>query len=186
MFSFTGALYTQHANRADVVIEQWTPGRDMSDHYGIQASIDTTVELFPLEAARFQRWRSAFVGSRACRRPAVPGDDEVTFTLSAKTARGEMRQLSSLEVKDVSAGAQHDFALAPLRLPDPGDELSLSIAGNEIDDLSANDSLGRTRLVFDRQELLALVAGGSASLAFPVLHGDGGEYVVEFELRIGQ
>jgi len=185
LFSFTGALYTQHANRADVVIEQWTPGRDMSDHYGIQASIDTTVELFPLEAA-VPTLEISLRRFTCLQTTSGPGDDEVTFTLSAKTARGEMRQLSSLEVKDVSAGAQHDFALAPLRLPDPGDELSLSIAGNEIDDLSANDSLGRTRLVFDRQELLALVAGGSASLAFPVLHGDGGEYVVEFELRIGQ
>ena len=108
------------------------------------------------------------------------------FTLSAKTAHGEMHSLGSPEVEDVSAGTRHDFTLARLRLSDPGDELSLSITGNEIDDLSADDSLGRTRLVFDRQELLALLANDSASLAFPVLRGDGGEYVVEIDLRVGR
>jgi endonuclease/exonuclease/phosphatase family metal-dependent hydrolase len=183
LFSFPGALYTQHAVRADVIIEQWAPGRDMSDHYGIQASIDTTDQLFPLEADI--RTLQITLHRFAClQTTSGPGDDEVTFTLTAKTARGEMFSLSSPEVEDVSAGTQHDFTLEPLSLPDPGDEISLSITGTESDDLTANDSLGRTRLVFDRQELLALIAGGGASLAFPMLRGDGGEYVVEIDLRL--
>ena len=81
LFSFTGALYTQHANRADVVIEQWTPGRDMSDHYGIQASIDTTVELFPLEAA-VPTLEISLRRFTCLQTTSGPGDDEATFTLS--------------------------------------------------------------------------------------------------------
>ncbi|BFG78435.1 hypothetical protein PTKU46_64680 [Paraburkholderia terrae] len=185
LFSFAGALYTQHATRSNVVIEQWAPGRDISDHYGIQASIDTISQLFPAEqdlrslAVRLLRFTCLQTTSG-------PGADEVAFSLAAKTARGETYTLNTRKIDDVSKGTQRDFGLEPLRLNDPGDELSLSIAGTEIDDLSSNDSLGRALLLFDRQELFALLAGGSASLAFPVLRGDGGEYVVEVELRIGE
>jgi hypothetical protein len=72
-----------------------------------------------------------------------------------------------------------------LRLPDPGDELSLTIEGRELDDLSGSDSLGRTGLVFDRDELLALADRGPSSLAFPELRGDGAEYVVDIEVEMG-
>jgi hypothetical protein len=181
LFSFPGLLYAQHVASSEVVIEQWAAGRDMSDHYGIIATIDTTVEAFPAEREipfvliGLHRFHCLQTTSR-------PGKDEVTFTLTAKTAKGELFTLSSGEIEDVSAGTRYIFDLEPLRLPDPGDELALSIEGREKDDLSANDSLGRTRRVFERDELLALVGQGRVLLAFPVLHGDGAEYVVEIEL----
>lgn len=184
LFSFPGLLYSQHAASSAVVIEQWTSGRDMSDHYGIQTLIDTTLQTFPAER------KLSFVVIRLRRFQCLqttsgPGDDEVTFTLTGKTAFGAVAVLTSPEVEKVSAGTRHEFDLASLRLPDPGDELSLSIEGRELDDLSADDSLGRTRLVFDGDELLALAERGKASLAFPVLRGDGSEYVVEIELECG-
>ncbi len=181
VFHFPGTLYSQHVERADVVIEQWRSGRDMSDHYGVQATIDTTTQLFPED----QGIASVAVILRrfACLQTTSGlGDDEVMFTLTAKTARAQAASVSSPEVEDITAGTRHQFDLEPLRLPDPGEELSLTVSGNEIDDLSANDSLGRARLVFDRQELLALREHGPSTLAFPVLRGDGGEYVVEVEL----
>ena len=81
----------------------------------------------------------------------------------------------------------HDFELASLRLPDPGKRLSLRVEGKEIDDLFADDSLGLGRLVFDRQELLALrdrakQAAGPVTVTLPVLRGDSGEYVVDVRL----
>ncbi|MEO6826947.1 MAG: endonuclease/exonuclease/phosphatase family protein [Microbacteriaceae bacterium] len=182
LFSFPGALYTQHVKRADVVIEQWSPGRDMSDHYGIQASLDTITQLFPderdlpeigLSLRRFSCLQTT----------SGPGDDEVTFTVSAKTSRGATFSIVAPEVEDVSAGTRHEYELAPARVTDPGEGLVLSVSGTETDDLSADDSLGRTRLAFDRQELLALCDARSTAIAFPVLRGDGAEYVVEIDLE---
>ena len=79
----------------------------------------------------------------------------------------------------------HDFELGPIRLPDPGERLSLRVEGLELDDLSADDSLGSVRRVFDRQELLGLRdRAGSApvTVTLPVLRGDDGEYVVDVRL----
>lgn len=184
LFSFPGLLYAQHAVASTVVIEQWSSGRDMSDHYGIQTLIDTTRQTVPdkYEFSFVLVWLRRF---QCLQTTSGLGDDEVTFTLTAKTAFGERVTLSTSEVEDVSAGTRHDFDLPPLRLPNPGDELSLSIEGRELDDLSADDSLGRTHLVFDRDELLALVDRGNTSLAFPILRGDSSEYVVEIDLECG-
>ena len=171
--------------RADVVIQQWEPGRDMSDHYGVQVAVDTTTQVLPADGpmgavnvtlARFTCLQTT----------SGPGDDEVRFWLSAKGDRGQVTMAAS-EVDDVSAGTVHDFGLASLRLQDPGERLSLRVEGKEIDDLSADDSLGVGRLVFDRQELLALwnrakQAAGPVTVTLPVLRGDGGEYVVDVRL----
>jgi endonuclease/exonuclease/phosphatase family metal-dependent hydrolase len=181
LFSFPGLLYAHHVASSAVVIEQWMEGRDMSDHYGLIATIDTTVETFPVE----REIPFMLIGLHrfhCLQTTSGPGDDEVTFTLTAKTAAGELFTLTSEKVEDISDGTQHTFDLEPLRLPDPGDKLTLSIEGREQDDLSANDYLGRARLVFERDELLAMVGQGRAILAFPVLRGDGAEYVVEIEL----
>lgn len=181
LFHFPGTLYTQHVERADVVIEQWQSGRDMSDHYGVQATIDTTTQALPVDDGIASV--SVVLRRFTCLQSTSGlGDDEVSFVLTAKTARGNAGSVSSPEVEDVIAGTRHDFDLPPVRLPDPGEELALTITGSEIDDLSANDSLGRTRLVFDRQELLALRSRRPGLLAFPVLRGDSSEYVVEIDL----
>ena len=89
LFSFPGLLYAQHATSSAVVIEQWAQGRDMSDHYGLMTTIDTTVEKFPAEReiasvlVRLRRFQCLQTTSG-------PGDDKVMFTLTAKTARGEL------------------------------------------------------------------------------------------------
>lgn len=184
LFSFPGLLYAHHAAGSKVLIEQWSAGRDMSDHYGIQASIDKTVQSFPAE----KDIPSVLIGLRrfqCLQSTSGPGDDEVAFVLTARTSSGELATLSTVAVEDVSAGTRHDFDALPLRLPDPGEDLSLSIEGRELDELSANDFLGRTRLVFDRDELLAHFEKGAQLLAFPILRGDGGEYVVEIDIQPG-
>jgi hypothetical protein len=112
----------------------------------------------------------------------------VRFWLSAKGDRGQAAMQATSEADNVSAGTVHDFELASLRLPDPRERLSLRVEGKEIDDLSADDSLGVGRLVFDRQELLALrdrakQAAGPVTVTVPVLRGDGGEYVVDVRLE---
>ena len=81
LFSFPGALYTLHADRADVVIEQWAPGRDMSDHYGIEASIDTTALLTACSAGPFKPRRHS---SR------IPTYSPPSLACSRRTARSPL------------------------------------------------------------------------------------------------
>jgi hypothetical protein len=183
ILSFPGALYSQHVERADVVLQQWEAGRDISDHYGVRVGIDTTTQLLPAQGpvgpltvtlARFTCLQTT----------SGPGDDEVRFSLVVRGDQAQPAVLTAPEVDDVSAGTVHHFDLAPLRLPDPGDWLSLRVDGWEVDDLSADDSLGAARVELDTQELLALRDRASASQApvtvtLPVLRGDGGEYVVD-------
>ena len=183
LFALPGLLYSHHPATSAVVVEQWSAGRDISDHYGIQAFIDTTTHTFPAEREipslliRLRRMQCLQTTSG-------PGDDEVQFTITARTSRGEHAALASPVVEDVEAGTRHEFDLAPLRLPDPGEELSLVVEGRELDDLSADDSLGRARLVFERDELLAIAGRGPALIALPVLRGDGAEYVVELDVVV--
>ena len=159
LFAFSGLLYAHHPATSAVVVEQWSPGRDISDHYGIQAFIDTTSQVFPAEREipflliRLRRMQCLQTTSGL-------GDDEVQFTMTARTSHGEHAALTAPVVEEVEAGTRHEFDLAPLRLPDPGEELSLVVEGRELDDLSADDSLGRARLVFERDELLAMAERG--------------------------
>lgn len=184
VLGFPGSLYVQHVDRAKVVIQQWEAGRDISDHYGVQVAVDTTTQLFPadrplgnvvLTMTRFTCLQTT----------SGLGDDEVRFTLSVKGESGQRVTQTSPEVDDVEAGTVHDFELEPVRLGDPGERLSLRLDGLELDDLSADDSLGAVRRVLDRQELLGLRdrAGSSpVTVTLPVLRGSGGEYVVDVRL----
>ncbi len=181
LLSLPGLLYAQHAAASSVVIVQWSPGRDMSDHYGIQGAIDTTVQTIPVAIA-LPAVLIRLRGFQCLQTTSGLGDDEVAFTLSAKTGRGESGSLSTPEIEDVSAGTGRLFDLPPLRLADPGESLTLSIEGHELDTLSADDSLGRGRLAFDCDVLWAMYHRGSTQLAFPVLRGDGAEYVVDIDL----
>jgi endonuclease/exonuclease/phosphatase family metal-dependent hydrolase len=184
VLGFPGALYVQHVERADVVIQQWEPGRDVSDHYGVQVGVDTTKQLLP--ADRPVGAVSVTLARFTClQTTSGPGDDEVRFWLSATGDSGEAVTQSTPEVDDVEAGTVHDFELAALRLPDPGERLSVRVEGLELDDISADDSLGVARRVFDRQELLGLRdrAGPAAvTVTLPVLQGSGGEYVADVRL----
>jgi hypothetical protein len=184
VLDFPGALYVQHVDRARVVVQQWKAGRDISDHYGVQVAVDTTTQLFPVD--RPLASVSLTMARFTClQTTSGPGDDEVRFTLSAKGESGQQVTQSAPEVDNVDAGTVHDFELGPVSLDDPGGRLSLHVGGLELDDLSADDSLGVVRRVLDRQELLGLRdRAGSAPviLTLPVLRRDGGEYVIDVRL----
>jgi endonuclease/exonuclease/phosphatase family metal-dependent hydrolase len=187
LFSFPGLIYTQNRSQAQadfqVIIEQWTDGRDISDHYGILITINATTEsilpvnpIGPLQV-KLKRFHCLQTTSG-------PGDDEVRFILSVRSGRGGLFTQSTGEIADISAGDAHEFDLEPMRLQDPGDYLRLTIEGWEIDDLSADDELGRAHLEFEQSELAAILVEGNCLLAFPILRSSGGEYVVEVEITV--
>jgi hypothetical protein len=183
IFGFPGLLYAHHAARSRVVVEQWAPGRDMSDHYGVEAFIDTTAELFPSERD-IQTLRVRLVQFQCLKTTSGFGDDEVKFSLSVKGASGVAASQSTAEIEDVTDGTVHGFDLPSLVLGDPGEEVDIAVEGWEIDSLSADDSLGRSIVTYGRDELLAIADRGALLTALPMLRGDGSEYVVQLEISM--
>lgn len=180
---FPGALYSQHVASSAVVVEQWTAGRDMSDHYGVLASIDTTTQRLPErpsgEVAASVRIRRV----NCLQTTSGPGDDEVNVSLVVHGAQGESASQATGELDDLKAGEAWLLDLEPIVVR-ASDELVLRVSGLEIDDLSADDSLGSGRREFDLDALAAVADGVPRIIAMPVLRGDGGEYVVDVELSI--
>ncbi|WP_018680991.1 endonuclease/exonuclease/phosphatase family protein [Actinokineospora enzanensis] len=180
IFWFPGVLYAQHQASARVVVEQWEPGRDMSDHYGVEATLDTTTQLLPDDQPL--RGLSVRLASFTCLQPTSGlGDDEVRFELQVYTAHGHHQSTRSVEIDEVSAGTVHDFDTTPLLFGDPGSELAIIAGGLELDDLSADDSLGTVSRTFTRTELQAM---SRHRIALPPLTGDGSAYVVEVDLEV--
>jgi hypothetical protein len=182
IFAFPGLLYSQHLADSRLVVEQWEPGRDMSDHYGVEAVIDMSIQLIPQDRpiASVTVRLSGF----HCLQTSGIGDDEVRFTLTLTTDTGAGRSVSSPDIEDVEEGDSRTFALPPIVLSDPGEELHLAVSGQEIDTLSADDTLGRTSRTFSRDELLAMVERGPVRMGMPTLRGDGSEYVVDVEVVV--
>jgi Endonuclease/Exonuclease/phosphatase family len=183
IFAFPGLLYVQHPASSRVVVEQWEPGRDMSDHYGVEGFIDVTTQFLPRDRP-IVSVKVQLLKFQCLQTTSGPGDDEVVFTLTARPVVGAVASLTTPEVDDVEAGTGHTFDVAALQFPDPQDGLDLTVEGREIDSLSADDLLGRAMLSYGRDELLAMADRGPARVAFPLLQGDGGEYVVELEISV--
>jgi hypothetical protein len=183
LFSFPGWLYSQRISASRVVVEQWSPGRDMSDHYGIETSIDTTVQVLP-PAGQLSRVRVRLLSFHCLRPTSGLGNDEVTFSLTVKPARGAGVSQSTEEIEDVKAGTIHGFDLAALEVGDPDGELDIFVEGREVDSLSADDLLGKASLTLGEDELLALAGLGPTRVGLPLLSGDGSQYVVEVEISI--
>jgi hypothetical protein len=183
VFLLPGLLYGQHTATADVVVEQWEPGRDMSDHYGVETFVDTTVQSLP-EDRPIESAMITLSGFRCLQSTSGPGADEVVFTLTARPDLGGAVSVEAPETDGVEAGSAVSFDPTPIALGDPGEELELVVDGREIDALSIDDSLGSSSRTLRRDELLAAAAAGSLTIGMPVSRGDGAEYVVDLELIV--
>jgi endonuclease/exonuclease/phosphatase family metal-dependent hydrolase len=183
IFFFPGLLYGQQIASADVIAEQWEPGRDMSDHYGIRAFVDTTTQTLP-EDRPIETVTATLNGFHCLQTTSGLGDDEVAFALTVRPDLGAAATVQAPETDDVDAGTTISFTLNPLVLGDPGEEIELLVEGSEIDSLSADDSLGNSSRTLRRDELLAAATTGATTIAMPVLRGDGAEYVLDIELNV--
>lgn len=184
-FSWPGTIYQAEypLDERKVVLHQSSPGRDMSDHYGLEARLATiTQKLVP----RADHIRRITVRSRrfwCLDTTSGPGDDEVEFTLRVTTGTGVQQAVTSTVFEDVSEGTERLIDAAPIECDDPGDFLILDLSGLEMDDFSADDSLGTARLWLTRFELLFLRHATSRRV-LPRLTGDGGEYAVEVVIEV--
>jgi hypothetical protein len=80
-------------------------------------------------------------------------------------------------------GHSRDLIDPAIVFSDPGEFLIVAVSGLEIDDLSADDNLGRSSTWLWRNELAA-IKGRPRRFVLSRLRGDGGEYAVEIIVSV--
>jgi endonuclease/exonuclease/phosphatase family metal-dependent hydrolase len=182
IFVFPGLIFEQHVSSARVVVEQSTPGRDMSDHYGVEATIDTTAQLLPADR-EVVRVSVSLRGFRCLQTTRGSGDDEVSFSLLVRSSSGSRASVSTGEHDDVSAGTGVIIDSASIEI-DGGDEVTLVVGGREHDWVLPDDALGTSVVTLMKDELLAIADAGPTLIGMPILAGYGGEYEVDVVVAV--
>ena len=190
------AIFKPIYTRSEIVIWQSSPGRDISDHYGLRATqscvgevnVDTNQAIHQITLTlKSFRCLTETGGS-------VPGvteaveDDEVEFELRSTTAYGVTNQQKTELVEDINRGSYHEFSSpVTLTLGDPGDSLTIEVEGWEVDYIGGLEtgrvSLGPEHISLDRRQLLTN-KGHTVERVLPLLLGDGGEYAVNVAITV--
>ena len=149
----------------------------------MRVTLEAVKQRLPQEDVVIQRVEVRLAGFRCLQTTSGPGSDEVRFTLRCVPALGPEQTLVTPTFEEVEKGQWYSLEGLSATLGDPGEFLWIGVSGTEVDDWSADDSLGQTTRCFDRLDL-ALLAGQSIPLALPRLTGDDGEYVVEAVVKV--
>lgn len=184
LFSWPGSVFAPEYPMADrrVVLHQSSAGRDLSDHYGLHVRLATVDQRLLGRPDRVSRLRARMIRFWCLDTTSGPGNDEVRFELRLLTARGVERSARSVVFEDVAAGTERAIAADVLDGGDPGEFAIIAVGGQELDDLSADDSLGWSSRRLSAHDL-SLQAGKRVRLVLPRLTRDGGEYAVEIEVE---
>lgn len=166
------------------VLLQSSPGRDMSDHYGVRTQVDG-LRVFDLKVRRgIDRVRVRLIDVHCLEATDEVGDDDVYFDTRLIDASGESARVRSRMQRGVRTGHKRLFG-SPRALitRQPGSSLRIQVSGREHDRHSDHDVLGTVQLTLGRDELLAMVGRGR-HFAMPILRGDGGEYAVTIQVDV--
>lgn len=188
-FSWAATTRLWHPVHTRTAIVNWqsSPGRDMSDHYGLLTvqpglllrAVDGTIPIervtVTLDHFRCLQITGGILGAAN----VTKDPDEMRFRLRLSTGSGQLA-ISDFtpEFKEVSSGTRREFEVpVELTVGDPGEFLVIGVDGQEVDDLTPNVEVGPGQLRIMRTTLQ--LWNGRTVLAAPtLLAGDGGEYVV--------
>ncbi len=192
----TSRRWKARYSKADVVLLESSPGKQVSDHYGLTVELD---ELVPPERwmeRPFHRITVILEGFHCLKETAGIGRDEVRFGLSCGSQAGtfegaepEKGWVRSEQVDRVKSGSTHTFAEPPtLELrEDPGEFVEIRVHGWEIDKV-VDDKLGPEILRLDRADLAWLRHETDHQrfhlFATPLLTGRWGEYVPRLRIEV--
>jgi hypothetical protein len=182
-FTWRGLLYEPTFADGEVRVIQPSPGKDLSDHYGIRCRMTQVVQHLPGALPQGRSVTVKPIRFRCLNTTSGPGDDEVEFTIRCVTANGQEKSVTSRRFEDVDQGTERTLDLPPIRVSDPDEFVMITARGKEIDTLSADDDLGTTQVTLGWRELAAL-GSSPIHLALPRLIGDGAEYVLEVEIVV--
>jgi hypothetical protein len=180
--SFPGRLYVPGFGDRRVVVHQVKPGRDLSDHYGLELALATITQRLP-EPVEHATVRVRLTAVRCLQSTSGPGDDEVRFELTAGGGTGTRSGVATPELEDMNAGVERAVELPALVVTGVRDALTVAASGKELDDLSADDSLGASVMTLEADEL-ATLRGAPLRRVMPLLTGDGGEYALRVEISL--
>ena len=180
-----------------LIIWQSSPGRDISDHYGVWArqtcvrevAVDQTQSVSNVQL-KLSRYRCLLeTGGSITVVSSVIEDDEVEFELRFQAASGPSGKTRTDLIEDLNPGSDGAFADATvLNCGPPGDWLDVTVQAWEVDSEfgieTGRVSLGPTSIRLDRQELCGHL-GQPYERVLPILAGDGGEYAVAVEINVG-
>jgi len=183
LFTWNGTLFDAEWTDRDVVIYQSSPGRDMSDHYGVQARLANVVQRLSVVETPIRSVSVRMSRMWCMQTTSGPGDDEVRFVLRAIDANGREQTVGTRPIEDVGEGHSRELNDPAIVFADPGEFLIVALRGLEIDDLSADDELGEVSTWLWRNELVA-IKGRPARYVLERLRGDGGEYAVEVVVSV--
>jgi len=155
--------------------------RDLSGRRGLELSLNTLTKRRPSVKA-VRRAHVKLVSVRCLQPTSGPGDDEVSFELTATSGAISRSDLTG-EFEDMAAGSERRSGLAPLVVEGLLGKLVVSCTGREHGHLSADEGLGGSVIVLEG-DALASLNGAPLERVMPLLTGDGGEYALRIEISV--
>ena len=171
-------------SNTEVVVEQSSPGRDISDHYGVRTKMVSFQSLPVTITSPITKVSVTLSHFHCLEETDEVGDDSMYFHLACKTQNGQNKTAKTGTRNGVASGEQHTVA-SPVThvLTDPGLHLDIEVTGMEYDAGSPNDLVGKKSIRISRNELLQGLRR-TVVRALPRLTEDGGEYVVYVTIKV--
>lgn len=184
MLAWEGRELSPVFSNTEVVQEESSLGRDLSDHYGIRTTISSREELKTI-INRVIRRVTVRLGAIHCLNDTNGvGDDEVLFILSLRSENQPNwhEEVRSKTKKNVKPGTIIDYGVrAPsITINNPGRWIEIRVIGRELDRLR-NDMLGESIVHLDITEMLETFSR-TAIRAMPRLTRHGSEYVANLAI----
>jgi endonuclease/exonuclease/phosphatase family metal-dependent hydrolase len=177
------ATYPVFSN-TEVVQEETSAGRDLSDHYGIRTTISSRDELTTVIQQVVRQLVVKLVGFHCLEDTTGVGEDEVFFVLTARSQNQPTwaNEVRSPTKKKIEPGVQIHYGAQSraITLVNPGQWVEIKVRGKEKDKLR-DDSLGEQILRISLQEMLESHSR-KAIRALPRFTGRGAVYVTNIEL----
>lgn len=196
-----GSRFVPTFTDSQVIVWQSSPGRDMSDHYGLrtrQRDLNEVTVNVDRRIGRVQVSLTAFHCLKETTGPTgtaseILENDEVEFELRVIPARGSRASERAPRVEEVGRGRQHTFARPPtVSLTDPGESIEIVVEGWEVDPVSVpvvgevgstgRASMGIPSIRLSRNDLLELI-GRPTTRGLPLFRA-GGEYVATVQISV--
>ncbi len=177
------ATYPVYSN-TEVVQEETSTGRDLSDHYGIRTTISSRDELTTVIQQVVRQLVVKLVSFFCLEDTTGLGKDEVFFVLTARSQNQPTwaNEVRSPTKKEIEPGVQiyYGSQSPAITLVNPGQWVEIKVRGKE-KDILRDDSLGEQILRISLQEMLESHSR-KAIRAMPRFTGQGAVYVAEIEL----
>lgn len=184
LLAWHGREYRPIYRHTRVVKLESSPGRHLSDHYGLMTELAGLRKLKVDITRPIWQVQVSLVGFHCLEETDEVGSDEVYFHLTGQAASGATAKARTGVTDEVDKGEMRFYATPKtVSLADPGAWLEIAVSGREEDDWpNPDDKMGTTRLRLSQAELHRAMGQGETRV-LPLLTGDGGEYAVMVKIE---